>query len=59
MYHIQTRKELAKDLKNGVSSINPEEIAYTNLLELDEKWKSRYPGAIQSWIDNWEVLCIF
>ena len=36
-----------------------EEIAYTNLLELEEKWKNKYPGAIQSWIDNWEVLSVF
>ncbi len=28
-------------------------------LEIDEKWKSKYTGAIQSWIDNWEVLSVF
>ena len=43
------RKELAKDLKT----------VYTNLLELEEKWKTKYPGAIQSWIDNWDVLSVF
>ena len=52
------KKELAKDLKT-VYQASTEEIAYTNLLELDEKWKSKYPGAIQSWIDNWEVLSVF
>lgn len=52
------KKELAKDLKT-VYQASTEEIAYTNLLELDEKWKNRYPGAIQSWIDNWEVLSVF
>ena len=52
------KKELANDLKT-VYQASTEEIAYTNLLELDEKWKSRYPGAIQSWIDNWEVLSVF
>ena len=52
------KRELAKDLKT-VYQASTEEIGYTNLLELDEKWKSRYPGAIQSWIDNWEVLSVF
>lgn len=52
------RKELAKDLKT-VYKASTEEIGYTNLLELEEKWKNKYPGAIQSWIDNWEVLSVF
>ena len=52
------RKELANDLKM-VYKASTEEIGYTNLLELEEKWKNKYPGAIQSWIDNWEVLCVF
>ena len=43
------RKELAKDLKT-VYKASTEEIGYTNLLELEEKWKNKYPGAIQSWI---------
>lgn len=25
-----------------------EKLGYTNLLELEEKWKHKYPGAIQS-----------
>jgi len=52
------KKELANDLKT-VYKATTEEIAYTNLLELEEKWKNKYPGAIQSWIDNWEVLSVF
>ena len=52
------KKEVADDLKT-VYQAPTEEIAYTNLLELDEKWKRKYPGAIQSWIDNWEVLSVF
>ena len=52
------RKELAKDLKT-VYKASTEEIGYTNLLELEEKWKNKYPGAIQSWIDNWDVLSVF
>ena len=52
------RKELANDLKT-VYKASTEEIGYTNLLELEEKWKNKYPGAIQSWIDNWDVLSVF
>ena len=52
------RKELANDLKT-VYTATSEELAYSNLAELDEKWKHKYPGAIQSWVDNWEVLCVF
>ena len=52
------RKELANDLKT-VYKASTEELGYTNLLELEEKWKHKYPGAIQSWIDNWDVLSVF
>ena len=39
------RKELANDLKT-VYKASTEELGYTNLLELEEKWKHKYPGAI-------------
>ena len=26
---------------------------------MEEKWEHKYPGAIQSWIDNWDVLSVF
>lgn len=52
------RKELANDLKT-VYKASTEELGHTNLLELEEKWKHKYPGAIQSWIDNWDVLSVF
>ena len=26
---------------------------------MEEKWKHKYSGAIQSWIDNWDVLSVF
>ena len=58
MYHIQIEKKLANDLKT-VYKASTEELGYTNLLELEEKWKHKYPGAIQSWIDNWDVLSVF
>ena len=52
------KKELAHDLKS-VYQAPTSEIGYENLLELEEKWKNKYPGAIQSWLDNWDVLSVF
>ena len=52
------RKELAHDLKS-VYQASTADNGYENLIELEEKWKSKYPGAIQSWLDNWEVLSVF
>lgn len=52
------RKELAHDLKSVYQASNSE-TGYENLLELEEKWKNKYPGAIQSWLDNWDVLSVF
>ena len=45
------RKELANDVKT-VYKASTEKLGYTNLLELEEKWKHKYPGAIQSWSVN-------
>lgn len=52
------RKELAHDLKS-VYQASTADNGYENLIELEEKWKSKYPGAIQSWLDNWDVLSVF
>ncbi len=52
------RKELSNDLKNVYTASN-EEIGYQELIKLDEKWSSKYPTAIKSWIDNWEKLNTF
>lgn len=41
MYHIQIEKKLANDLKT-VYKASTEELGYTNLLELEEKWKHKY-----------------
>ncbi len=41
MYHIQLEKELANDLKT-VYKASTEKLGYTNLLELEEKWKHKY-----------------
>ena len=52
------RKELAHDLKS-VYQASTSDAGYESLIELEDKWKNKYPGAIQSWIDNWDVLSVF
>lgn len=51
-------KELASDLK-GVYQASTEELGYETLIELEKKWKDKYPHAINSWIDNWDSLSTF
>ena len=52
------RKELVNDLKTVYTAPNAD-IGYEALIELEEKWKNQYPGAIKSWFDNWEFLSVF
>lgn len=51
-------KEFAKDFKEVYKAVN-EELAFSNLGELEEKWGHKYPHAIKSWEANWEVLSPF
>lgn len=51
-------KEFAKDFKTVYKATNENE-ALANLVELEEKWGSKYPHAIKSWETNWEVLSPF
>lgn len=51
-------KELASDLK-GVYQSSTEELGYESLLKLEEKWVSKYPHAINSWLNNWDSLSTF
>ena len=51
-------KEMAKDFK-GIYQAPTEELGYEELLKLEEKWKSKYPHAINSWLNNWESLSTF
>lgn len=52
------KKEFVRDLKTIYSAINAD-VAMGNLLELREKWGSKYPNAIKSWEDNWDNLSTF
>ncbi len=51
-------KEFARDFKEVYKAIS-EEAAYDKLQELEEKWGKKYPYAIKSWYDNWDVLSPF
>lgn len=51
-------KELASDLKR-VYQASTEELGYETLLKLEEKWVSKYPHAINSWLTNWDSLSTF
>lgn len=51
-------KQFARDFKEVYKAVN-EETALEKLDELDEKWGSKYPYAIKSWITNWDVLAPF
>lgn len=48
------RKELAKDLKQ-IYQAPTEEIAFNNLSELQDKWKSRRVS-LDNWVDNWDNI---
>ncbi|MGL5068490.1 MAG: IS256 family transposase [Sarcina sp.] len=52
------KKEFVKDLKTIYTALNAD-VAMINLLELREKWESKYPNAIRSWEDNWDNLSTF
>lgn len=44
-----------KDLKE-VYKASTKELAESRLLELDEKWGTKYPIVLKSWNTNWEML---
>ena len=52
------KKAFVADLK-GIYSAVTESVALENLMELKEKWDSKYPHAIKSWEDNWDNLSTF
>ena len=51
-------KLFAIDLKEIYTSVTEEE-AYRKLIEFKEKWGKKYPAAIKSWEDNWDILSTF
>lgn len=51
------RKELCKDLKKIYTASNAD-IAYGNLLELQEKWAKR-KVSLDNWVKNWDAIIPF
>lgn len=51
-------KPFMADLKLVYTAVT-EENALENLLAFKEKWSTKYPAAIRSWEDNWDILSTF
>lgn len=52
------KKAFVADLKSIYTAVTESE-AMENLIEVKEKWISKYPNAIKSWEDNWDNLSTF
>ena len=48
-------KEFAKDLKTIYHAAD-EKTGYEQMLKVKEKWDSKYPNAMERWVDNWDVI---
>lgn len=48
-------KRFMPDLKKVYRAVSQDE-AWENLLEFEEAWGRKYPGAVKSWKDNWNDL---
>lgn len=51
-------KLVLKDLK-AIYQATSLEVAESNLLELESKWKAKYPILVRSWLNNWERLVTY
>ncbi|WP_188400490.1 IS256 family transposase [Sporomusa sp. GT1] len=51
-------KAFTADLKEVYTSVT-EEAALEKLMIFKEKWGQKYPAAIKSWEDNWDILSTF
>ena len=52
------KKAFIADLKKIYGAVN-EDAAMSALIELQEKWSSKYPNAVSSWEENWDNLITF
>ena len=52
------KKAFVADLKTIYTAVTESE-AMENLIEVKEKWISKFPNAIKSWEDNWDNLSTF
>ncbi|MEN6570207.1 MAG: IS256 family transposase [Rikenellaceae bacterium] len=51
-------KAFTSDLKEVYTAVT-EEAALEKLMGFKEKWGQKYPAAIKSWEDNWDILSTF
>jgi len=51
-------KAFTADLKEVYTAVT-EEAALEKLMSFKEKWGKKYPAAIKSWEDNWDILSTF
>ena len=51
-------KAFTTDLKEVYTAVT-EEAAFEKLMNFKEKWGTKYPAAIKSWEDNWDILSTF
>ena len=52
------KKAFTADLKKIYGAVN-EDAATDALIELKEKWSSKYPNAVSGWEENWDNLITF
>lgn len=50
------KKQFASDLKT-IYHAPDEEMGYTNMLAVKEKWDKIYPNAMKRWGDYWDCIC--
>ncbi len=51
-------KPFCEDLKTIYTAKN-EKVGYEQLQKVKEKWKGKYPTALKSWEENWDIICPF
>jgi putative transposase len=49
------KKEFAADLKT-IYHAPSEEAGHERMIKVTEKWQGRYPNAMKSWSNNWDVI---
>lgn len=52
------KMQFAQDLK-AIYTASSEEIGKKIMLEVQSKWKEKYPMVMNRWEDNWSVICPF
>ena len=54
----QDKAQFAQDLK-AIYTASSEEIGQKIMLDVQNKWKEKYPMVMNRWEENWSVICPF